>query len=60
MEQGTHQQGSDPAHVWGCGEGRVEDRLYLMAITDQELLLSGSGSGFLKQMRVFQKPEVLS
>lgn len=60
MEQGTHQQGSDPACVLGGAEGRVEEELYLMAIADQEVLLSGSGSGFLRQMRVFQEPVVLS
>lgn len=60
MEQGTHQQGSDPALFLGGGEGRVEEELYLMAIADQEVLPSGSGSGFLRQMRVFQEPVVLS
>lgn len=44
----------------GGGEGRVEEGLYLVAIADQEVLLSGSGSGFLKQIRVFQEPVVLS
>lgn len=37
-----------------------EEVLYLMAIADQEVLLSGSGSGFLRQMRVFPEPVVLS
>lgn len=60
MEQGAQQQGSDPAHVLGGVEGKVEEGLYLMAIADQKLLLSGSGSGFLRQMRVFQKPVVLN
>lgn len=31
-----------------------------MAIADQEVLPSGSGSGFLRQMRVFLEPVVLS